>query len=45
MPTPPAAAGTAESLVPYAQLYFCHIAHHNVVLRTAYLVSAVLCRE
>lgn len=31
--------GCAESLVPYAEWYFCHVAPHNVLLRTMYLVG------
>jgi hypothetical protein len=33
----------AESLVPYAQLYFCHVARHNVLVRGIYLVSCWCC--
>lgn len=31
--------GCTESLVPYAEWYFCHVAPHNVLLRTMYLVG------
>lgn len=29
----------AESLVPYAQVYYCYVAPHNVVLRSIYVVG------
>jgi hypothetical protein len=37
----------AESVVPYAEWYFCNVAPHNILLRSLYIVSpeiwTVLC--
>jgi len=31
--------GPPESLIPYAEWYFCYLAPRNVLLRSIYLVS------
>lgn len=34
----PSLDDSAESLVPYAEWYYCYVAHHNVLLRWLYVV-------